>query len=243
MQAVIDFSDKVLAVFLGQNLTTGPQKVAFMRTVLKGDALSHFSQYFLTAESENNDTFEASICSLITHIFPLRALRIQKRYMRWYMRNPRDMKMRTYCNRVIELNNYLARFPSNFNDAQKIDEEELVDILEFGTPNKWQYKMVCMGFDSATSTSQELVEFCERLEFTEELSNSHEKTEAMPKPGPSGGKMGRCMRSRSPHVLGQKQTIQTTATINNRKSMLLPIIRDPTILISTVLYMRSTGMT
>jgi hypothetical protein len=29
-----DFLDKVLAVFLGQNLTTGPQKVAFMRTVL-----------------------------------------------------------------------------------------------------------------------------------------------------------------------------------------------------------------
>jgi hypothetical protein len=51
--------------------------------------------------------------------------------------------------------------------------------------------MVRMGFDSATSTSQELVEFCERLGFTEELSNGHEKPEAKPKPGPSGGKTGR----------------------------------------------------
>ena len=187
----LEFFDKVQAVFVGQNLTTGPQKVAFMRTVLKGDALSHFNQYFLTAGNENGDTFEASIRSLITHIFPLRALRIQKRYMRCYMRKPRDMKMRTYRNRVIELNNYLAKFPSNFNDAQKIEEEELVDILEFGTPNKWQFEMVRMGFDSATSTSQELVEFCERLEFTEELSNGHEKPEAMPKTGPSGGKTGR----------------------------------------------------
>ena len=187
-----DFLDKVLAVFLGQNLTTGPQKVAFMRTVLKGDALTHFNQYFLTAGNEENDTFDLAVRSLITHIFPLRALRIQKRYMRRYMRKPRDMKMRTYRNRVVELNNYLARFPSNFNDAQKIDDEEIVDILEFGTPNKWQYEMVCMGFDSATATSQELVEFCERLEFTEDLSNGHDhQSEAKPKPGPSGGKAGR----------------------------------------------------
>ena len=178
-------------MFLGQNLTTGPQKVAFMRTVLKGDALSNFTQYFLTAGNEENDTFDLAIRSLITHIFPLRALRIQKRYMRRYMRKPREMKMRTYRNRVIELNNYLVMFPSNFNDAQKIDEEEIVDILEFGTPNKWQYEMVRMGFDSATATSQELVEFCERLEFTEDLSNGHDQSEAKPKPGPSGGKTGR----------------------------------------------------
>jgi hypothetical protein len=186
-----DFLDKVKAVFVGQNLTTGAQKVAFMRTVLKGDALSHFSQYFVTAGNENAETFEEGVKSLITHIFPVRALRIQKRYMRRYMRKPRDMKMRTYRNRVVELNNYLARFPSDFNDAQKIDDEEIVDILEFGTPNKWQYEMVRMGFDSATATSQQLVEFCERLEFTEEVSLGHNQNEAMPKPGPSGGKTGR----------------------------------------------------
>ena len=108
------------------------------------------------------------------------------------MRKPRDMKMRTYRNRVVELYNYLVKFPSNFNDAQKIDKEGIVDLLEGRTPNKWQYKMVCLGFDLATATSQELVEFCERfLEFTEDLSNGHNQSEAKPKPGPSGGKSGR----------------------------------------------------
>jgi hypothetical protein len=107
------------------------------------------------------------------------------------MRKPRDMKMRAYRNRVVKLNNYLLRFPSNFNDEQTINDEELVNILEFGTPNKWQYKMVCMGFNLATSTSQELVEFCEYLESTEEVSNGHDQSEAKPKPGPSGGKTGR----------------------------------------------------
>ena len=111
---------------------------------------------------------------------------MQIRYMRHYMRKPRDMKMRVYRNRVVELNNNLEQFPTVFNATQKIDEDEIVDILEFGTPNKWQSEMVHLGFDSAVATSQELVEFCERLEFDEDLN---QKPEAMPKPGPSGGKM------------------------------------------------------
>ena len=44
----LEFMDKVQAVIIGQNLTTGPQRVAFMRTVLKGDAYTYFNQYFTT---------------------------------------------------------------------------------------------------------------------------------------------------------------------------------------------------
>ena len=40
----LEFMDKVQAVIVGQNLTTGPQNVAFMRTVLKGDANTYFVQ-------------------------------------------------------------------------------------------------------------------------------------------------------------------------------------------------------
>ena len=43
-----------------------------------------------------------------------------------------------------------------FNATQKIDDDEIVDILEFGTPNKCQSEMVHLGFDSAVATSQEL---------------------------------------------------------------------------------------
>ena len=44
----LEFMDKVQAVIVGQNLTTGPQKVAFMRMGLKGDAYTYFNQYFTT---------------------------------------------------------------------------------------------------------------------------------------------------------------------------------------------------
>ena len=40
----LEFMDKVQAVIIGQNLTTGPQRVAFMRKVLKGDAYTYFNQ-------------------------------------------------------------------------------------------------------------------------------------------------------------------------------------------------------
>ena len=166
-----------------------------MRTVLKGDAYTYFNQYFMTVGNEDDVTFILSIQALTSHIFPQRALRMQKRYMRRYMRKPRDMKMRVYRNRVVELNNYLKRIPTVFNATQKIDEDEIVDILEFGTPNKWQSEMVHLGFDSAVANSQELVEFCEHLEFDEDLN---QKPEAMPKPGLSRGKWGAHMRYQSP---------------------------------------------
>ena len=70
----------------------------------------------------------------------------------------------------------------------QIDEDKIVDILEFGTPDKWQSEMVRLGFDSAVANSQELLEICECLEFDEDLN---QKPEAMPKHGPSGGKTGR----------------------------------------------------
>ena len=61
------------------------------------------------------------------------------------MRKLSAMKMRVYRNRVVELNNFLERFPTAFSVTQKIDDDEIVDILEFGTPNKWQSEMVHLG--------------------------------------------------------------------------------------------------
>ena len=82
----LEFMDKIQAVIIGQNLTTGPQRVAFMRTVLKGDAYMYFNQYFTMVGNEDHVTFILGIQALTSHILPQRALRMQKRYMRRYMR-------------------------------------------------------------------------------------------------------------------------------------------------------------
>ena len=49
--------DEVQAIIVGQNLTTGPKKVAFMRTVLKGDEYTYFNQYSMTVSNEADATF------------------------------------------------------------------------------------------------------------------------------------------------------------------------------------------
>ena len=68
----------------------------------------------------------------------------------------------------------MEQFPTAFNAAQKFDDDEVVDILEFGTPNMWQSEMVHLGFDTVVANSQELVEFCEHLEFHEDLNQKPE---------------------------------------------------------------------
>ena len=99
--------------------------------------------------------------------------------------------MRAYCNRMMEINNYLVRFPPAFNITQKKTEGELVDILHAGTPRKWQADMIHFGFDSITATSQNLLEFCERMEFMEEMTGEQKTfNEVNPKTGRTGG-MGR----------------------------------------------------
>ena len=167
-------------------MTTGPQRVAFMRTVLKGDAYTYFNQYFTTVGNEDDVTFILDVQALTSHIFPQRALRMQKRYMRRYMRKPRDMKMRVYRNRVVKLNNYLEQFPTLINATQKIDDDEIVDILEFGTSGKVKWSL--WDLIRRSLIVRNWSNFCERLEYDEDLN---QKPEAMPKPGPSGGKTGR----------------------------------------------------
>ena len=92
-----------------------------------------------------------------------------------------------------------------FNATQKIDEDEIVDILQFGTPNKWQSEMVHLGFDPAVANSQELVEFCERLEFDEDLN---QKPEAMPNPARVAVTQGAHMRCRSPSEGGSRKDLK-----------------------------------
>ena len=130
-----------------------------------------------------------------------------------YMRKLRDMEMQVYLNRVVELNNYLERFPTAFNAAQKIVDDQIVDILEFGTLNKWQNEMVCLGLDSVVANSQELVEFCEQLEFDEDLN---EKPKAKPKPGPSGGNTG--------HSYTQPKSSREGAMSKRRKMIMSTVV-------------------
>ena len=72
----LEFMDKVQAVSVGQNLTTAPQKVAFMQTVLKADVYTFFNQYFTMVGNEDDAMFVLVVPALTTYITPQHTLRM-----------------------------------------------------------------------------------------------------------------------------------------------------------------------
>jgi hypothetical protein len=123
------------------------------------------------AGAETVEHFHQTLEGLKRHVFPRRAAQIQKRYMRRFLRKAAGVKVREFMARFAELNEYLTRFPPQQNGGPSItplDDDEQKDIAEFAVPHTWQKGMVQHGFDPSTFTLTELIEFCERFEYTED---------------------------------------------------------------------------
>merc|ERR1712127_1063858 len=102
-------------------------------------------------------------------VFPARALHTQKRFMRRFLRNPKDMTIRQYVGRVQEMNSMLLKFPqsSNTQPATELPQDEILDLLEFGMPSTWKKAMIIQECDPVSSTVANFTNFCELLERTE----------------------------------------------------------------------------
>ena len=165
----LTWRDNLSKAIKGQDVTDGPGKFAMARRLLKGDALTAFNNGCTQFSTESSATFNAVIKSLTAHVFPMKALQQQKRYMRRFVRKPFDMKVQDFVSRMGELNEYLTSFPSATPAiaATKLPEDEILDILEFSMPHSWQRQMMLMDFEPIDSTLQEFVHFCQRLEMGE----------------------------------------------------------------------------
>jgi hypothetical protein len=164
----IQFRKNLDKILTGQHITTGPPTYAMTRRILEGAALAKFEESTADRGTETLEHFEEVLQDMGSYVFPRRALQMEKRYMRRYMRKPRKLKMREYLARVDELNNDLRYFPS-FVMGARLVEDELLDIYEFGVPATWQKQFLLHGFDPLEHTKQEFLEFCERLEATEDI--------------------------------------------------------------------------
>ena len=164
----LNWRENLSKVVTGQNITEVADKFATVRRLLKGDALTAFQNITATG-SETAGSFNAAIKKLTRHVFPLKAEQQQKRYMRRVMRKPSEMDSQQFVSRVGELNRYLQEFPASNNrvSATKLDDDEIMDILEFSVPNSWQRQMVLQDFDPLDSTPAQFVNFCQRMEMIE----------------------------------------------------------------------------
>ena len=86
--------------------------------------------------------------------------------MQPFLKKPRDMPMQEYIAQVIKINDYLKEFLPTIvgRNATKLLEEELLDLLEFRIPIKWQRQMQVQNFGPTARTLQDFQDFCEHLE-------------------------------------------------------------------------------
>ena len=133
------FKKKLTRCMTGQNATSRPTKYALARRLLSGRALANFNHAVTANGNESLANYKKCIQAVTLGVFPQKALQDKKRWMRRFLKKPRDMPVRDYIAQVIEINDYLAEFPPTIvgGDILKLPDNKLLDLLEFGMPITW----------------------------------------------------------------------------------------------------------
>ena len=157
-------------VCIGQNITNGPGMYDVLRRHLKGTAVTKYGNVARDTGPQTIQNFKIVVKELTKYFFPQHAVRIQKRYIRRFIRKPKDMKFRAFVNRVLELNGHLDKFPEETTNVTPtiLDNDEIKDILHHACPKSWQDQMTTLGFNFPEKTIEDMVEFCERFEQIED---------------------------------------------------------------------------
>jgi hypothetical protein len=104
---------------------------------------------------------------------PYKVLQKQRKYMRQYMRKPRDMTIRQFVNAVTRMNNDELPYLPPFEANQSLPEDDIIEIVLHACPNSWIQEMDRQDFDSDRHTLVELLQFLERIESLEPTVISH----------------------------------------------------------------------
>ena len=118
-----------------------------------------------------NDDLVAAIRAIIVAIAPNKALQTQKRWMRRHLRKTRDLNVRAFATHLSRINDEeLPVLPPKFDDSQKLQEDEMIDILTSACPKSWSAEMDRQDFDPLSKGWEETVAFLAR----QEQANEHE---------------------------------------------------------------------
>ena len=111
-------------------------------------------------------------------IIPHEAVAMVKRYLRRECRKPADMKVRTFYQHLLRVNeDELFALPP-FGTNQTMSEDELIDIMLYATPRSWSREMDRQGFDPVVKNLAEVVQFMERIEQSEDFDAQDPKPKA-----------------------------------------------------------------
>ena len=121
------------------------------------------------------DDLTSGVKAALTAVCPYKVLEKQKACMRRHMRKPQGMTTREYVNHLVRINEQeIIHLPPFRGTLQAFSEDELKDIITYGLPKSWERERVKFDFDLYRSSLSQLVDFCERLESSED-QNGHGK--------------------------------------------------------------------
>lgn len=195
VRTILKWRQDMIKIFVGMNIVTGHNQALMAESMMNGTPLTLFQARVATlAEEAREAAAEAANANqrnairaqplsqhtttehvgeglrhVVTNILPRRILPKVKRYIRRECRKPSDMKVRTYMQHLLRIN--LSELPElpPFRDTNSITNDELLDIILYGTPKSWQNEMERQGFDPMEHTLNEVITFMERIEATEEF--------------------------------------------------------------------------
>jgi hypothetical protein len=219
VRSVIQWRKDTAKVIRGLNITTALNKTTMLESMMSGTPLTFFQASLLglseqartsaaaLAEAATPGTgaavlatdatnfvtdalVEASLDNVLLNIIPKKALQKVKRYLRRECRKPADMKVRMYFQHLIRINMQEMPCLPPFGMNQMLSDDEILDIILFGTPKSWQREMDRQGYDPLDHTTTEVVDFLEQIESSEEFdgtkvnsnkSKSHTQSKGKPK--------------------------------------------------------------
>eukprot|EP00957_Ditylum_brightwellii_P102122 7784768-Ditylum_brightwellii.AAC.1 len=98
---------------------------------------------------------------MTVQVFPNKAYKLQKQYIRHMMHKPRHISVCKWISRVVKLNNYLMEFHTSTGvEARKLEPDKILEVVENGIPTTWNFKIDKEGFDVSSRTLKDFMETC-----------------------------------------------------------------------------------
>eukprot|EP00957_Ditylum_brightwellii_P170682 12991932-Ditylum_brightwellii.AAC.1 len=102
----------VRQVLKGQKLTDVDALYTLVQDLLRGDALTAFNNEQATCKSQSLENLEHCLNAMAVQVFPIKAYKLQKRYIHHMMHKHRHIAVHKWIARVVKMNNYLTEFPT-----------------------------------------------------------------------------------------------------------------------------------
>ena len=145
-----------------------------------GDAAAKQAAYTAIMQQALTDhqadaQIQTAVSFVMSQLMPKNVLARVKRVLRRETRKPKDMTIRAYYQNLCRINyEEIIRLPP-FGANQQLSQDELLDIILFGTPKSWQREMERQGWDPMTKSLEENIGFMENLEATDDFQDSDDK--------------------------------------------------------------------